>query len=80
MITSGATASSTFVAGRAGQQIGALCRRMYEEQGQIAVRRIQGVLALAKKYGPVMIEEEHVCDSGDDGYPKGRSKEQSPTN
>jgi transposase len=44
-------------AGRAGQQIGALCRKMYGEQGQIAVRRIQGVLALAKKYGPAMVED-----------------------
>jgi hypothetical protein len=30
---------------------------MYEEQGQIAVRRIQGVLSLAKKYGPAMVED-----------------------
>ncbi len=44
-------------AGRAGQQIGALCRKMYGEQGQIAVRRIQGVLSLAKKYGPAMVED-----------------------
>jgi transposase len=44
-------------AGRAGSQIGALCRRMYGEQGQIAVRRIQGVLSLAKKHGPAVAEE-----------------------
>jgi transposase len=44
-------------AGRAGQQIGALCRKMYGEQGQIAVRRIQGVLSLAKKHGPAVVEE-----------------------
>ena len=44
-------------AGRAGQQIGALCRKMYGEQGQVAVRRIQGVLSLAKKYGPAMVED-----------------------
>jgi transposase len=44
-------------AGRAGSQIGALCRKMYDEQGQVAVRRIQGVLALAKKYGPAMVED-----------------------
>ena len=31
--------------GRAGQQIGAGCRTMYEEGGQEAVRRIQGMLA-----------------------------------
>lgn len=47
-------------AGRAGQQIGAMCRRMYEEQGQEAVRRIQGVLALAKKYGSAVVDE--ACD------------------
>jgi len=44
-------------AGRAGQQIGVLCRKMYDEQGQIAVRRIQGVLSLAKKHGPAVVEE-----------------------
>jgi transposase len=44
-------------AGRTGQQIGALCRKMYGEQGQIAVRRIQGVLSLAKKHGPAVVEE-----------------------
>ena len=44
-------------AGRAGPQIVALCRKMYGEQGQIAVRRIQGVLSLAKKYGPAVVEE-----------------------
>jgi transposase len=47
-------------AARAGQQIGTVCRRMYEEQGQEAVRRIQGVLALAKKHGPAVVEE--ACD------------------
>jgi transposase len=43
-------------AGRAGSQIGALCRGMHEELGQEAVRRIQGVLALTKKYGPAMVD------------------------
>ncbi|MGC2529726.1 MAG: IS21 family transposase [Candidatus Acidiferrum sp.] len=47
-------------AGRAGQQIGMACRRMYEAQGQEAVRRIQGVLALAKKHGPAVVDE--ACD------------------
>ena len=32
-------------------QIGALCRGMHQEQGETAVRRILGVLSLAKKYG-----------------------------
>ena len=47
-------------AGRAGRQIGAVCRRMYEEQGQEAVRRIQGMLALAKKHGPAVVDEACV--------------------
>lgn len=46
-------------AGRAGQQIGLACRSMYEEGGQEAVRRIQGMLALAKKHGPAVVDE--VC-------------------
>jgi len=41
----------------AGSQIGALCRQMYSEQGQEAVRRIQGVLALAKKHGAAAVED-----------------------
>jgi transposase len=44
-------------AGKAGRQIGLVCRRMYEEQGQEAVRRMQGLLALAKKHGPAVVEE-----------------------
>ena len=34
-----------------GSHIGALCQAMHRTQGQMAVRRILGVLALAKKYG-----------------------------
>jgi len=30
---------------------------MHDEQGQAAVRRIQGVLALAKKHGPAVVED-----------------------
>ena len=44
-------------AGRAGQQIGVVCRKMYEEEGQVVVRRIQGMLALAKKHGPAVVDE-----------------------
>ena len=44
-------------ADRAGARIGALCRTMYQNDGQIAVRRIQGVLALAKKHGPARVDE-----------------------
>jgi transposase len=35
----------------AGTHIGALCQSMHRSHGEIAVRRILGVLALAKKYG-----------------------------
>jgi transposase len=34
-----------------GPHIGVLCQLMYRNQGQVAVRRILGVLALVKKYG-----------------------------
>lgn len=44
-------------ADKAGSQIGALCRRMHGERGEITVRRIQGVLSLAKKYGAASVEE-----------------------
>ena len=41
----------------AGSQIGALCRGMHRERGETMVRRIQGVLSLAKKYGAASAEE-----------------------
>ena len=44
-------------ADRAGSQIGALCRGMHSEHGETMVRRIQGVLSLAKKYGAASVEE-----------------------
>ena len=44
-------------AGKAGRQIGLVCRNMYEEQGQEAVRRIQGLLALASKHGFAAVED-----------------------
>ncbi len=42
---------------QAGPQIGALCRAMHGEHGETTVRRIQGVLSLAKKYGTATVEE-----------------------
>jgi transposase len=42
---------------RAGTQIGALCHHIYNQQGQLGVRRIQGVLSLAKKYGTAATED-----------------------
>jgi transposase len=44
-------------ADKAGSQIGALCRGMHRERGETMVRRIQGVLSLAKKYGAASAEE-----------------------
>jgi hypothetical protein len=38
-------------AATAGAHIGSLCQALHQRQGEVAVRRILGVLALAKKYG-----------------------------
>jgi hypothetical protein len=42
---------------RAGAHIGVLCNHIYTQQGQVGVRRIQGVLSLAKKYGTAATED-----------------------
>jgi transposase len=44
-------------AGQAGSQIGALCRGMHQTQGEPAVRRILGVLSLARKYGAASVDD-----------------------
>jgi len=44
-------------ADQAGSQIGALCRGMHREYGETAVRRVQGVLSLAKKYGAATVDD-----------------------
>ena len=44
-------------ADQAGEQIGALCHSMHREHGQAAVRRILGMLSLAKKYGVASVDE-----------------------
>src|SRR3954464_8121605 len=56
-------------ADKAGSQIGALCRGMYQAKGEPAVRRIMGVLSLGKKYGVARVDdacavalEVGVCD------------------
>jgi transposase len=41
----------------AGPHIGTLCRRMYEETGVVAIRRIQGILALARKHGAALADD-----------------------
>lgn len=44
-------------ANNAGSSIGKLCQAIHQRQGQVGVRRILGVLALAKRFGPVVVEE-----------------------
>jgi transposase len=44
-------------AGRAGAHIGALCDAIHRQQGEVGVRRILGVLSLAKKYGTAAVDE-----------------------
>ena len=44
-------------AGRAGAHIGALCDAIHRRQGEVGVRRILGVLSLAKKYGAAAVDE-----------------------
>ncbi len=44
-------------AGRAGTHIGALCEVIHRQQGELGVRRILGVLSLAKKYGAAAVDE-----------------------
>jgi transposase len=48
-------------ADRAGQHIGPLCRRIHGTDGEPGVRRVLGVLSLAKKYGPAAVD--HACDA-----------------
>jgi transposase len=44
-------------AGRAGTHIGTLCETIHRQQGEVGVRRILGVLSLAKKYGAAAVDE-----------------------
>src|SRR3989442_1317721 len=44
-------------AGRAGTHIGTLCEAIHRQQGEGGVRRILGVLSLAKKYGAAAVDE-----------------------
>jgi transposase/rhodanese-related sulfurtransferase len=41
----------------AGPNIGQLCKGMHRQQGELAVRRIQGLLSFTKKYGMARVEE-----------------------
>jgi transposase len=42
---------------KAGPHIGTLCQDLHRTQGEVAVRRILGVLALAKKYGAASTDD-----------------------
>jgi transposase len=42
---------------KAGQHIGAFCRGLHRHHGEEAVRRIQGVLSMAKKFGAASTED-----------------------
>lgn len=44
-------------ASRAGTHIGDLCQAIYQRYRQVGVRRILGVLALAKKFGPALVDQ-----------------------
>ena len=44
-------------AGQAGAHIGELCQAIHRQQGEPAIRRILGVLSLAKKYGTPTVED-----------------------
>jgi len=44
-------------AGRAGLHIGTLCEAIHRQEGEVGVRRILGVLSLAKKYGTAAVDE-----------------------
>jgi transposase len=44
-------------AGRAGTQIGAFCEAIHHHQGEPGIRRILGVLSLAKKFGVTAVED-----------------------
>lgn len=44
-------------ADRAGREIGVLCRAIHEREGEAAVRRIQGLLSLARKHGAATVEQ-----------------------
>ena len=44
-------------AGRVGIQVGTLCNLIYSQQGEVGVRRVLGVLSLAKKHGTSAVDQ-----------------------
>jgi len=55
----------------AGPHIGALCQRMYSLDGVVAIRRIQGILSLARKHGAMLADDgcAAALESGVEGNP-----------
>jgi hypothetical protein len=41
---------------RAGRHIGVVCERIHKADGEAGVRRVQGVLSLAKKHGGPVVD------------------------
>jgi hypothetical protein len=42
---------------KAGPHIGALCQSMHREHGAVAIRRIQGILGLARRHGAALADD-----------------------
>jgi transposase len=42
---------------QAGQHIGSFCQALHTRQAELAVRRIQGILSFAKKYGAARVDD-----------------------
>jgi transposase len=42
---------------RVGPSVSTICDHIHQHEGQAGIRRILGVLALAKKYGPAVVED-----------------------
>src|ERR1700674_4282822 len=42
---------------RTGSHIGTLCHALHRQQGEVAIRRIQGLLSFAKKYGVARVDD-----------------------
>jgi transposase len=53
---------------RAGKHIGTLCVEIHRREPQVGVRRIQGVLSLARKHSPVAVEDA-CCAALEMGVP-----------
>jgi hypothetical protein len=59
--TPGGTSQLLWRANRVGTHIGMLCDAIHRQQGEVGVRRILGVLSLAKKFGAAAVDEACVA-------------------